>query len=206
MDPACLLFEYSKKGTKRMLFARFVPLLAESVLMDSPDLVPYAAHPALRRLLLLVPLAWPGLAYGLWQRRRDLWISMPRPPLGQWWQQVRMRRAFVPSLIVTGSLVLVSAVLYGAIAYGVPLIAGLLQSGAPSIAQPEAPHFSPVIPAEDYFRVPGVSDHVGHASRLLFPVFSLGMIFSGLFRMRVNVPIGAAMIALGVLTGLLGLK
>src|SRR5262252_6271917 len=34
--------------------------------------------------LLLLPPTWLGLAYGFWQRRRDLWRVRPQPGLAPW--------------------------------------------------------------------------------------------------------------------------
>ena len=165
--------------------------------MDTPDLSPRPAHPVVRCVLLLVPITWAGIAYGLWQRRRSLWLSKPRSWVEQCWQQVSSHRTFVPSLVVTGSLCLVSVTVYGVLVYGVPLLADLFQ---PSVPNPWS------VDIGESVVVPSLSNSLlRYALHVGAPFFSVVLLLAGLASLRWgDFTRAAALIAFGVAFGYLG--
>jgi hypothetical protein len=88
--------------------------------MDHP--VPSRARP----WVLLLPLTWPGVVYGLWQERRRLWRVLPRPALRQWRRCVG----------VVSLLACLGMASYGAYEYATPRQAVLIP--APPLTVPQS--------------------------------------------------------------------
>ncbi len=152
-----------------------------------------ASHPVLRRLLLLVPLTWPGIAYGLWQRRRTLWLFVPRPPVGAWAHRVATSTAFRSSLIAIGLVALASVGAYGTVMYGVPMLISFLQPSTPMLQDPGG-----AIAFNEFDRMGStIAGYVG-------PMLSvMGLLTGGVMMGVGNFTRGAAMIGISIGIGVL---
>jgi hypothetical protein len=82
----------------------------------------------------LIPFAWPlGFASVVWQQRRALWISLPKPPVVAWWQCVRPY--LTPALLALGLAGLSVAVGYGVVVYAWPALAAWRAAPTPVVAE-----------------------------------------------------------------------